>query len=390
MGFFEKIFGRPKDTGAQKATQTFEFLQGYTPVWHTWNGSIYESEIIRAALDAHGRHAAKLMPNVQGAANPALKSRLTLRPNAWQTWPQFLYRLAVALYAKNTAFIVPNLGEYGETVGLSVVVPLDYKVVEYQGDPYLRFIFEKRKTAAIELEKVGILTRYQYENELFGADNDALKSTLELIAIQRKGIEEGIKSHSNYKFWAKEGNLSRDQDTSKEAKRFNLLNFRGDTGGVLLFPTTYSDIHQVTPSQYNVSAEESRIIKENVFDYFAVNENILQNKAVGDDWLAFYEDAVEWFAIQTSEVLTGMLYTEREQQYGNRIFFTSNRLQYMNNADKLRAVTQMADRGLMTRNELREILNLAPLPEPYGSQIPARGEYYDIKAEGGTDDAGNQ
>ena len=31
-----------------------------------------------------------------------------------------------------------------------------------------------------------------------------------------------------------------------------------------------------------------------------------------------------------------------------------------------------------TRNELREILNLTPLPEPYGSQIPARGEYYDI------------
>jgi hypothetical protein len=27
---------------------------------------------------------------------------------------------------------------------------------------------------------------------------------------------------------------------------------------------------------------------------------------------------------------------------------------------------------------VRDILNLAPLPEPYGSQIPARGEYYDI------------
>jgi hypothetical protein len=50
----------------------------------------------------------------------------------------------------------------------------------------------------------------------------------------------------------------------------------------------------------------------------------------------------------------------------------------MSNADKMNAISQMADRGLMTRNELREILNLAPLPEPYGSQIPARGEYYDI------------
>jgi hypothetical protein len=50
----------------------------------------------------------------------------------------------------------------------------------------------------------------------------------------------------------------------------------------------------------------------------------------------------------------------------------------MSNADKMAAISQMADRGLMTRNELREIVNLSPLPAPFGDQIPARGEYYDI------------
>ena len=59
----------------------------------------------------------------------------------------------------------------------------------------------------------------------------------------------------------------------------------------------------------------------------------------------------------------------------------------MSNADKMNAISQMADRGLMTRNELREILNLAPLPEPLGSQIPARGEYYDVTENGGNDNA---
>jgi hypothetical protein len=64
----------------------------------------------------------------------------------------------------------------------------------------------------------------------------------------------------------------------------------------------------------------------------------------------------------------------------------------MSNKDKMTAISQMADRGLMTRNELREILNLAPLPEPLGSQIPARGEYYDITSENGgeTDEQGNE
>ena len=127
--------------------------------------------------------------------------------------------------------------------------------------------------------------------------------------------------------------------------------------------------------------DQQKLIKQNVFDYFAVNEEIIQNKAFGDAWLAFYEGAVEWLAIQLSDVMTRMFFTERERQFGNRIFFTSNRLQYMSNADKMTAVSQLADRGLATRNELREILNLAPLPEPYGSQIPARGEYYDVTSQ---------
>ncbi len=129
-----------------------------------------------------------------------------------------------------------------------------------------------------------------------------------------------------------------------------------------------------------------KLIKDNVFDYFAVNEKIIQNSAFGDEWLAFYEGAVEWLAIQLSDVMTRMFYSEREREFGNRIFFTSNRLQYMSNADKLNAVSQLADRGLATRNELREILNLAPLPEPYGSQIPARGEYYNVN-DGGDNNA---
>ena len=73
-----------------------------------------------------------------------------------------------------------------------------------------------------------------------------------------------------------------------------------------------------------------------------------------------------------------MLFTGREQSLGNLVIATANRLQYMSNGDKLRVSAQMADRGLMTRNEIREIWNLAPLPEPYGSQLPIRGEYYNV------------
>ena len=88
---------------------------------------------------------------------------------------------------------------------------------------------------------------------------------------------------------------------------------------------------------------------------------------------------MEWFAIQISEVMSGMLFTDRERMsYENQIFFSSNRLQYMSNADKLAFVNGLGDRGMITKNEAREVFNLPPLPEPYGSQVLARGEYYDV------------
>ena len=363
-----------------RVQSTFRLLDGYTPTFHSWNGSVFESDLIRAALDAHGRHMSKLQVNVQGSAKENLRNRLKIQPNAYQTWSQFLYRTAVILYARNTAFLVPTRGEYGEVNGVTNILPESWELVEYRGQPYIRFYLKDRKRLAVSLFEVGILTRYQYRNDLFGESNDAMKATLDLIEMQRQGITEGIKNGASYRFSAQSDNWSSDDDLASEMERFNKFTFQNKktSGGFILFPNTYKNIQQLKQESYKVDADQQKLIKENVFDYFAVNEDVVQNRSYGDAWLAFYEGAIEPVAIQMSDVMTRMFFSERERQFGNRIWFTSNRLQYMSNSDKLNAISQMADRGLMTRNELREILNLAPLPEPLGSQIPARGEYYDV------------
>jgi len=389
MGFFERIFGKKTTAPARESGRTFEMLTGYTPAFRTWQGSVMESELIRAALDAHGRNAAKLQPVLTGSAKPNLQSRLKIQPNGWQTWPQFLYQTAVNLYARNTAFLVPVLGEYDEPNGVACISPNTWKLVDYQGEPWLRFTFDKQRTSAIELWRVGILTRYQYNSELFGPDNDALKPTLDLIAIQNQAIAESAKNGAVFRFMATASNFSRDEDLANERKRFDRENFSGAGGAVLIFPNTYKDVKQITPQNYTVDAAEQKLIKDNIMDYFAVNEAVLQNSAYGDAWLAFYEGATEWFAVNLSETMTKMLFTERERSgYNNGIFFSSNRIQYMSNADKLAFVKDMADRGAITRNEMREVFNLSPLPEPIGSQIPARGEYYNVNENGGGNDDG--
>lgn len=379
MGLFEKIFGnRPKPQG--KYEGIFKMLDGYTPKFTTWGGGIYESELIRAAIGARATHISKLKVELQGAARPVMQSKMKHAPNEFQTWGKFLYRLSTILDIHNTAFIVPVYDEYGEPSGVYTPLPSRCEIVQYGDVPYLRYEFHWHEKAAIELAYCGIMTKYQYKDDFFGESNHALFPTMDLIHIQNQGIQEGVKSAATYRFMAKLTNFSKAEDLAKERKRFTSENFARDAegGGLLLFPNTYSDIKQVDVKPWVVDAEQMTIIKSNVFDYFGVNEDVLQNKAYGDAWAAFYEGAIESFAIQFSEVMTKMLYTLREQTQGNRVMATANRLQYLSNADKLAVSAQMADRGLMTRNEIREIWNLTPLDEPLGSQLPIRGEYYNL------------
>ena len=396
MGMLEKIFGKREQPAALKNAQIFKMLEGYTPAWTTWRGCIYESELIRASLDAWGRHAAKLKPNIRGSAQKELQNRMKVKPNAFQEWSQFLYQTATVLGVRNNVFLVKTRDDYGNPTGIINIVPESWELVEYEGEPWIRFMLSNNKRRAERLAEVGILTRFQYKSELFGENNEALKPVLDLITMQRQGITEGIKNGNSYRFWAKSDNWASDEDIGEEMQRFNKFTFgnKKTAGGVLIFPNTYEDIHEMKPGGYTVDKEQQEHIKSNVFDYFCVNEDILQSAAFGDKFLAFYESFVEWFAIQLGEAGSGMLYTLRERSaYENQMFFTSNRLQYMSNADKLNAVTQLGDRGLATRNELREILNLEPLPEEIGNQIPARGEYYDVtnppEGKSGAKDGGN-
>jgi len=382
MGMFEKVFGKREQPAALKAAKTFKLLEGYKPAFTTWQGSIYESELIRASLDAWGRHTAKLRPNLKGSAHPELQNRLKVKPNRYQEWSTFFYQTATVLGVRSNSFLVPTRDEFGNKNGAINIAPVKFDLVEYQDEPWLRFELKDRKFRAERLADVGILTRFQYENELFGESNQvAMQPVLDLIKMQRQGITEGIKNGATYRFSAQSDNWATDDDLSEEMKRFNAATFgnKKTSGGVILFPNTYTNVQQLKQEAYKVDADQEKLIRENVYNYFGVNEAILQNKAIGDEWLAFYEGLIEWIAIQLSEQMSKMMFTERERMgYKNEIFFSSNRLQYMSTKDKLEAIKTNADRGLMTRNELREIENLPPLPEPYGSQIPARGEYYDI------------
>lgn len=375
MGLFEKIFKKPS---LKQIQGYFKMLNGYTPIFTTYDGGVYEMELTRAAIHAIATQCSKLKPEIKGNAYKELHKRLQFKPNSFMDTSKFLYRLATILHVQNTAFIVPIMDETGEYItGYYPILPSMCEVVEYNGEPWLRYTFSTGKKAAIEFNRVGIMTMFQYKNDFFGENNSALYPTMQLIHTQNQGIIEGVKNSANIRFMARLANIFKDEDIRKERKRFTEENLSTDNNsGVLMFDNKYADVKQIISKPFIVDSAQMELIKNNVFNYFGVNEKILQNNFNEDEWNAFYEGKIEPFAIQLSLVMSNMTFTKREIAFGNQIIFSANRLQYASNKSKLDIVVQLFDRGILTRNEGREIFNMAPIEN--GDKYYIRKEYAEV------------
>ena len=388
MGLFEKWF--PKKHEQLQPTGYFRLLNGYSPVFTTWDGQLYESELVRSAIDARARHISKLGIRIDGAARPKLQTKLSKKPNDLQTWPQFLYRLDTILDMKNTAFIVPVYDKYMEQIGITSVYTSRWELIMTRdGTPWLRLYFDDGRAMADELSNVGIMTKFQYKSDLFGEKNRALDDTMQLIEVQKQGIEEAVKSSASFRFMAQSNNFVAPEDMKKERERFASYAIKGNDSQFLLFPNTYTNIQQIQSKPFTVDSEQQKLIQTNVFNYFGVNEKILQNSALGDDLDAFFNGAIEPFSIQLSEVMTSMLFTQMEQAHGSAVYATANRLQYMPVAQKIAMAQQLGDRGMILIDEVRALFNYPPLPNDLGKHAPIRGEFYMVGDDRG-DENGEQ
>ena len=387
MGLIDYFKGLLKSgSGKVNSATQFEMFSAFSPVFRSWGGKIYESLLVRESVDAHARHAMKLKFIMQGSAHAKLRTELLNGPNEFETWPSFIERCSNIYQTQNNLFIAPILDDLGDLRGYWPLFPTNTEVREKDGTAYLAFQFANGKNMAMEINKIAVVKRHQLQSDFFGEPNTPLNETMEMDSMTMQGIIEGIKNASGYQFMAELAQKMFDEDVRKERERFDRLNFGTNGGrGLLLFNGNLKNVKQVEPGKLPVDANQMKMIQDNVFAYFGTNMDILQNTADSTKLNAFYDGETEPFAIKLSDALTRMTYTTRETHQGNRIFFASNRLQYMSVGEKVNVSKELGDRGAILIDEIRELFNYPPLPDGKGQHAPIRGEYY-MADEGRPDD----
>ena len=403
MGLFDSI--KRKEKIENKVQSYFETLNAYAPTFTTFEGSIYEMEPTRAAIHSFATHCSKLKPEVNGSGNQAFARMMQYKPNPLMDTKKYLYRLATTYAVDNTAIVAPLYdSSYEKIIGFYPLATPKVTIKDIEGVKYIRYEFEPGNYGVFRLDEAGIMNQFQYKNELFGENNRCLYPTMELINTNNQGIIEGVKSSATLRFLAKIAQTLKPKDLEDERKRFVDSNFNAsNAGGVMLIDAKYEDVKQLQTNQFTVDSAQMAQIKENVFNYFGTNEDILQNKFTSDQWGSYYEGKIEPFAIEASLVHTNMKFNQHEIAFGNEIIFTANRLQYASNKEKLEIVTQLFDRGFLTHNQGLEVFNMASIGEEgnkryirkeYGladyEQEPNQVYVENIQPEGGKENANNE
>lgn len=355
----------------------FKMLNGYSPTFTSFNGGVYEMDLTRVAINSFATHCSKLKPEITGSAYKHLERVLQFKPNYFMDTTKFIKRLATILAVEHTAFIVPIEDKYGNLCGWYPLRAQRCEVVEAEGRVYLRYLFANGEHGAIEFEKVGIMTDFEYNDDLFGEPNDTLKPTMQLIHTQNEGIVNAVKNSASIRFLAKVANMLKPEDIKKERERFTEENLSADNkSGMIIYDNKFSELKQIESKPYTPNALQMQQIQDSVCTHFGTNMDILQNKFNEETWNAYYEGKIEPFAIQLSLVMSNMTFTQRELAHGNAITFSANRLQYASNATKLQVSTQLFDRALLNRNGVMDIWNMAHVED--GDKYYIRKEYTEV------------
>jgi len=364
---------------ATQINQVWKLLEGYNPIYTTYTGSLYEMTLIRSTIDIIANQCSKLNPKIDFGVKKYsnVKTMLTTKPNKIMTMQQFLYKLVTIYLAENNAYIVPIYDEYYEKiVGLYPVRGAGSEILMYNGEPFLKYKVDNKYFYEY-YKNVGHLKRHYYDKEFIGTSNDALQSTMDLISTQEQGITAGIKSAATIRFLAKLNVVMNPESLKKEQERLKNDQLSVDNNnGVLIFDNKYSDVQKVDSKPFIVDKDQMEIIKSNVFDYFHVSENILQNKATEDEWNSFYEGCIEPIAIQIGEVLTNMLINSNDINSDKNITLESTKLQFASNSTKLQVSQQLFDRGILSTNQVMDIWQMPHVPD--GDKRYIRKEYTDI------------
>lgn len=360
----QSIFGKVKNF----ITSTWKEIGTYTARFTSFGRNIYTNDVVRACIRCLAEHSSKANVKVVRRTDKGrvegdlrLQRMIQFRPNLYMNGKDFIYKVRTLLEINNIAFIYINRDDTGRCTGLYPMPAAQYEAVDYMGGLYIKFNFSNGNTMTHSWEDLAVLRKDYNTSDIWGDSNDAILTSLDLLNTTNEGMANAIKSTANLRGILKSTKaMLSPEDAKKQKDRFveDYMTMANGSGIASLDAT--QDFKELSLQPHIANYKSVEELRLNIYRYFGVNEDVILAKETAEQRESFYESKIETFLIALGMELTNKIYSDREKGFGNEIIYESNKMQFASNQTKL-GMVQLIDRGILTINEYREILNLSPV-----------------------------
>ena len=372
---FEVIFGKPQSEPIPQTSQYLQLLNSFNPIYNTIPLDIYDSKVARLCIDRIATHCAKMIPkhikgSITNEVNLSINQMLQNKPNPFMNTYDFIYKIISQLYTNSNAFVyIQKRGGY--ITGFYPVLATTYQLFQNpEGTIYLQFMFINGQTYYIPYLELIHLRLFYNKLDLFGTDSQVLKTDLQTSLTASEGIANAIRTSNNLKGILKFTNSmlkEKDLKASTDAFVKDYINLENASGIASL--DAKAEFQEVNIKPITLDKDQLAQVNYNVYDYFGISEEVVRNKFTDEQWDSFYEGVIEPRAIQMSYEFTNKIFSNQAIAEGNKIIFTTNKLQYKSIDKKIKLLATIMPYGLLSKDLALEILDLPPIGGSEGKKI---------------------
>lgn len=374
-------------------------MSGTSSFYSPFGDSIYASDIVVQSIRCKANEFKKLQPrhirttdgNQTVVTNSSI-AQVLRRPNSYMTQADFLEKITILRELNKNAFIYPEyyISNEGKRE-YTALYPLKPAAVDYlaneRGDLYIRLSFANGYETTLPVGDV-IHWRKDYGvNDYFGgsiyggSDDRGLLTMLkrydQLTQSIAKALECSCQINGIVKY-----NSYLDDDATKAAREEFEANLKSNKSGIL-FADLKTEYTHLPRDVKLVDAETLKFFYDTILRANGTPLCILNGDYTKAQKEAYYEHALEADIKSLGQAMSKVVFSERQDSFGNEIIFYPNSIEFMSMENKISALQTGLPAGIFTKNEARELLGYAPIE---GGDVMPRG-YNEVDS---THDAGSK
>lgn len=369
ISFLQKLFHiEPKKQG--NVGYSARFLNGSPYEYGRYSGELYANSLVRSIVHKIASYGSMItFEHVRGSGesfakvNDSINRLLTIKPNDMSMSPSELqYKVWTDLLLRNNSYQWLIRDRDGRVTSILPVISDNVEMLEIDGFLFYKFTFQSGENLVAHISDIVHNKRYYYKNDFFGTDNDPLRDSVGLVDTMQVSLDAALKNGAQIKGILKHQNTIDPEDLAKHEKLFRDSYLRPTNNGGIGVLDAKFDFIPINYSGKITDSSQMKEIRDYVYRYFNINDNILMSSYTSDQWQAYHEGVIAPILNSMEQNYNLKLFTDKELGFGNRVMSSVNMMTFMSASQKISMVKLALDGALYTRNEIRQWFGDSPIP----------------------------